>query len=856
MYLKRLEIHGFKSFALKTVLEFEPGLTAVVGPNGSGKSNVADALRWVMGEQSMKLLRGKKSEDVIFAGSDKKSKLSMADVTLTFDNKDRKLPYEYSEVALTRRYFRNGESEYLINNQKVRLLDVVDALMRSGFGASNYAVIGQGTIDQMVLAGPSEIKGLVEEAAGVKPYYIKREKTWRKLDQTEENLQRVSELTAEIEPRLRSLRRQAKRMEEREVVANELADLQLQFFGNQYYLLETDLGALKTQLELKDKAIQSLEAQTKEFQGSLEKEERATSTNLNFSEELEKKISFLEAKRYKVQEELAEIRGKLRAQIVPGKTDGESLNIEKLDYERQLDAMNQKLKALDAQLYEEGKQFTDLKTTVDNFNKKIEEARNSKLDTDELRRMLEHFENEFTTTLEGLTFENFSEIKTKLRQLVGKLGETRRNLMLSAPADLSGLLISKEDTQLRLHKLELSIVEHSTLKQSYLDNIDSYNAKLNQIKSLMNDDPEKFKSELFSQEGQVNASLTELVGQINDLRENLNKVMQQEKDKKSFLIEEEKKFRQISSDTAKLKDEYNQVLVEKVRLETRLEAVNKEAEAALGEKIAELINHKKLELPAELPSKIEKLKRQLELSGGIDESTLQEYRETEERYNYLSHQSEDLSKAVIDLKTVIEELDQVIKTQFNEAYNKISEKFAEYFRILFNGGRAQMTLQKSISENDDEFSDEESVSDEAATQSDESAGPSLDGVRRKKPQMEISGIEIKATPPGKKLASIAALSGGERALTAIALLCSMLAAYPSPFVVLDEVDAALDEANSIRFGKILGTLAHQTQFITITHNRETMRQAHTLYGVTMTDEGISKILSLKLEQAEKVIPVQ
>jgi chromosome segregation protein len=197
-------------------------------------------------------------------------------------------------------------------------------------------------------------------------------------------------------------------------------------------------------------------------------------------------------------------------------------------------------------------------------------------------------------------------------------------------------------------------------------------------------------------------------------------------------------------------------------------------------------------------------------------------------------------------------LDQVIKNQFNEAFAKISEKFSEYFRILFNGGRAQMTLQRSVIKSD---ADPEELSEEDEDDEDDDEAPAtMDGVRAKKPQTEISGIEIKATPPGKKLASIAALSGGERALTAIALLCSMLAAYPSPFVVLDEVDAALDEANSIRLGKILGTLAHQTQFITITHNRETMRQAHTLYGVTMSDEGISKILSLKLEQAEKVVP--
>jgi chromosome segregation protein len=851
MYLKRLEIHGFKSFAHKTVLEFEPGLTAVVGPNGSGKSNVADALRWVMGEQSMKLLRGKKSEDVIFAGSDKKSKLSVADVTLTFDNKDRKLPYEYSEVALTRRYYRNGESEYLINNQKVRLLDVVDALMRSGFGATNYAVIGQGTIDQMVLAGPAEIKNLIEEAAGVKPYYIKREKTWRKLEQTEENLQRVSELMAEIEPRLRSLRRQAKRMEEREAVANELAGLHLQFFGNQFYLLETELGALKQQQDLKDRAIMKMGSEIRSFQATLEKEERQTRSNINFTEELERKINALEARKYKVQEELAEIRGKLRASVVPGKTDAESLNVEKLDYERQLDAMSSKLKDLDKQLSEEQRQFNELKSTVEKFNKKIEDAKNSKIDADQLRRTLEQFESEFSHALETLTFENFNEIKPKLRQLIAGLAEARRNLTVSGPVDLSALLVSKEETQSRLHKLELNMVEHSTLRQTYMDTVESYNAKLNQIKSLMKDDPEKFKSELFAQEERLNASLNEVVGQVSELRENLNKVSRQEKDKKNFLLEEEKKYREISSHLARAKDEFNQVLVEKARLETRLESVTKEAEAALGPKLSEISQHKKAEVPADLVNRIDRLKKQLELAGGVDEATLQEYKETEERFNYLSSQSSDLSKGVQDLKAVIEELDVVIKNQFSEAFDRISGKFSEYFRILFNGGRAQMTLQRS------EVKDEESLDGLEEGEDDEyeeETKISMDGVRPKKPKTEISGIEIKATPPGKKLASIAALSGGERALTAIALLCAMLAAYPSPFVVLDEVDAALDEANSIRLGKILGTLAHQTQFITITHNRETMRQAHTLYGVTMTDDGISKIISLKLEQAEKVAP--
>src|SRR3990167_6834688 len=278
MYLKRLEIQGFKSFAQKTVLDFEPGITAVVGPNGSGKSNVADSLRWVMGEQSLKLLRGKKSEDVIFAGSDRKSKLSFAEVSLTFDNKDHKIPSDYSEVVVTRRLYRNGESEYLLNNNRARLLDVVDMLLSCGFGATNYAVIGQGLIDQMIMAGPAEIKNLVEEASGVKPYYLKREKTIRRLEQTEENLLRVSELLQEIEPRLRSLKRQAKRMEERETVAQELKKLQFEYFGQQLYLIQTEISAVSEPLNTKQEAIAKLHFEISSFSKKLEKEEQQSGT--------------------------------------------------------------------------------------------------------------------------------------------------------------------------------------------------------------------------------------------------------------------------------------------------------------------------------------------------------------------------------------------------------------------------------------------------------------------------------------------------------------------------------------------------------------------------------------------------
>jgi len=269
----------------------------------------------------------------------------------------------------------------------------------------------------------------------------------------------------------------------------------------------------------------------------------------------------------------------------------------------------------------------------------------------------------------------------------------------------------------------------------------------------------------------------------------------------------------------------------------------------LGEAALADIGESKIESQTvDLEGRIQKLRNQLDMIGGMDELTLKEYQETEERYTNLSSQVEDLRKSMQDLRNIIDELDEHIKVKFNEAFHRINEKFEQYFRILFNGGRAHLSVIRN----------EEQKEEPLQAESGEAAEILVDGLRPEekivakyeKGVSNIVGIDIKATPPGKKLSAIQALSGGERSLTSIALLCSLLTCFPSPFVVLDEVDAALDDANTIRFGQILGTLANQTQFLTITHNRETMSQANILYGVTMGDDGVSKLLSVKLEQAK------
>ncbi len=731
MYLKKVEIYGFKSFAKKTVLEFEPGITSIVGPNGSGKSNIADGLRWVFGEQSMKLLRGKKSEDVIFAGSDHRARLGGAEVSVFFDNADHKMPVDYSEVAVTRRLYRDGNSEYLINNNLVRLLDIQELLSKSGFGNTSYHVIGQGMIDQLILGGPAAIKELLEEASGVKPYYQKRERTLRRLERTTTNLIQVRALVAEIEPRLRSLRRQTKKMQQREVVEQELRAAQTLHYRELLQGLASQIREVDGKLAVFEKQTQDLSTEIKVLASETEQQEQHLQQGGTDYRKLKNDLETLHKQKLKLQEELATLRGQIKA--------------------------------------EQERPTAELNLNWQEIKTKFQAAYR------EFQRLLQNF----SQTTADKTQKLFAEVNELMEQ-------ADRNL----------------------HKPRLQ--------------------------------------SLVSQEREGGGVLEKLFGKIQTLEQDVARFTKLEDEGKQQLFVKERLLRNKQETLVKTAEQKNLLAVDQARLLTRREALEQEAAAELGPQFRQLLaENQRVAAPPSLTEKILGLKKQLLVIGGVDDMVLQEYRETEDRYQYLTTQALDLEKGVKDLETAIAELDEVIKKEFHEAFTRISEKFVEYFRILFNGGRATMAIlrERPHLETDE---DEETGGEE---QKEERADLSAEVPPRTGAKTEIVGIEIRATPPGKKLAGISALSGGERALTSIALLSAILATYPSPFVVLDEVDAALDEANSIRFGKILGTLAHKTQFITITHNRETMRQSHTLYGVTMGEDGVSRVLSLKLEQA-------
>jgi len=372
-----------------------------------------------------------------------------------------------------------------------------------------------------------------------------------------------------------------------------------------------------------------------------------------------------------------------------------------------------------------------------------------------------------------------------------------------------------------------------------------------ELKKAQSSSPDAFWQDLLAEETRIKKEVEVLGAQILAVENRLKANYREQEERQKELRQMENEFRDLQDKISKIKDGESSINIEKAKVDTQMQVLAEEVGRILGHQ--EWLNLQAAE-PAgdteDLEGKILRLKNQLETIGGMDELTLKEYQETEARYTNLSTQVADLKHGMEDLRQIIDELDEHIKQKFNESFNKINEKFEFYFRVLFNGGRAYLSVLKSADEPSAQAVDLSEVTDESAEDG-ALLRPEEKVVQKyEKGGSSIIGIDIKATPPGKKLATIQALSGGERALTSIALLCSLLSCFPSPFVVLDEVDAALDDANTIRFGQILGTLANQTQFVTITHNRETMAQASMLYGVTMGDDGISKLLSVKLDQAK------
>ncbi len=854
MYLEKLEIQGFKSFANPAELIFNRQLTAIVGPNGSGKSNIADAVRWVLGEQSVKTLRGKKAEDVIFSGSDKKGRLGFAQVDLYLNNKDKQADVDYEQIIITRKIDRNGESEYLINNNKVRLFDVQLLLAKANFGQKTYSVIGQGMIDTILTSSSSERKEFFDEATGVRQFQIKKNQSINKLINAKNNLEQTNQILAELSPRLRSLTRQVGKLEKREKIQTELFELQTDYYSFLTNSLNKDLSYTKNNHDGLQKEVSDLNQKLIELQTNLDNETRFSYQQTNF-QLLQDKLSQKQNELNNLLKERTILEGQVDLKLAAsGRSDlvwlkkqlsntKETIAEKELSYKEkqsELKVSQDELSSLEKRREEILADFSSLEEKLVKENGEVS-LDDLSVDLDKILKRQEEFNNTLNNIedLESLAdLRNISaEITKEIASLKQKISKPKKDN--NWQEEFNKLLSTKDNLVSEISEARTKVA----VLQNELGSIEA-DIKKDQVELS------KLESEQKTSEGKVDAGehkkkLEDLNQEIENkqqalkiIEEDIKEFNQAEESKKQALVESQKTFRHIQADFNSKNNQLNEIKVSLARLETRQEDLNKEI----------LEEFPKLELKdvedidvADFKNKIVNLRNQLSIIGGIDEAVLDEYKEVKERHDFLSEQTGDLEEAISKLEKIIKDLEETISNQFDKSFKNINKLFDKYFKKLFSGGKAELILdikeiktQKSKNEEDEDIDDEE------------------DEEEKDEKIKKQYGIEIKAVPPGKKVSSINMLSGGEKALTSIALICAIIANNPSPFVVLDEVDAALDEANSIRFVEILEELSDKTQFIGITHNRATMHQARIIYGVTMGDDSVSKLLSMNFEEADEI----
>ncbi|HRH55648.1 MAG TPA: AAA family ATPase [Candidatus Paceibacterota bacterium] len=736
--LKRLEIAGFKSFARKTTLDFSSSVTSVVGPNGSGKSNVAEGFRFALGEQSMKSMRGKRSEDLIWSGSNMAPRANRAAVTIVFDNTKRIFPkFEFDEVSIERAVFRDGASEYAINGSKVRLRDVQELLASANIGETGHHIISQGEADRILTAQPRERRSMLEDALGLRVFEFKKQEAERKLEKTEENVAQVEALRREIAPHIRFLAKQVERLDRAEELAKELRAAAQTYFAIEEAYIASERRSTEGKLADVSERLRVLEAELAVF------EERVTtdSEGMRRSEAVrkaERELDALTAERSELAREIGRIEGalnaaKMRSQQVARdpyvKVPREDLKALREEVDRQVEAVaNADVDALHAAL----------KT---------------------LRNAIAAFFERYGTGSDDLMLEE----ESAAHALAAKSSELtkRDNLLFESVERARNALLKAR---------EASMAHEETGRE--------------QNRRLLDLADQKAKTE--SERARLSARMGEL----------------------DYLGEE-------------------------------MEQGKREAIALVG------VNALSYEPLTTLPSEerrvqedrkrsMERLKIRVEEAGGGGEDVRNEYKEATERETFLASELEDLARSAAGLRELIEDLDTELQKSFAEGLQKVNASFGEFFSLMFGGGGARLVLEEAVQPGSEDEEDE--MYEEAP----------------KRGKNQKPGIEISVNLPKKRVQSLMQLSGGERALTSIALIFAMSQVNPPPFLILDETDAALDEANSRRYGDMIEELSKKSQLIVITHNRETMSRAGILYGVTMGADGISKLLSVKFDEAVSV----
>ncbi len=731
MHLSRLDIAGFKSFAKKTTFDFGTAIVAVVGPNGSGKSNVAESIRFVLGEQSMKSMRGKRGEDLIWNGSTVSPRANRASVAITFSNNPRFLNIDFDEVTVERVVNRDGTNEYRLNNSTVRLKDIFELLAGANIGQSGHHIISQGEADKILSANPRERREMLEDALGLKVYQYKLEESARKLEKTEENMRQVEALRREIAPHIKFLKKQVERIEKAEELRTVAVErFKLYFAREEKYLKETrEKNA--TELARHKHAVAEIGKQIAEAKATLAGASGDKRGNRIL--ELSQALDDTRDQRAESSRRGARLEGQIEVMERASRQSVSIADIESLATEGEV-----------ATAHLEKGTLADAVSFLKDFVKKL--------------------------------------------RMLGRLAESE--------SDIAQL---KKDREIAV----LAEKELAKKEAEFLLSLEKIRADLETARS---------------EEREKERALYDLAAKERDQRFALNGI--------------ENTLERLSLEEAEFKRELA------------------EAAVLIGRSILEYASVGATSLnslrdgQAQEKHELEKTKIRLEEMGaGGGDDVMKEYREASEREEFLGKELNDLHTAAASLKDLIKNLEKELSSKFNDGLDAVNVEFTKLFTLMFDGGSASLVcVQEAVRRVG--IVGIVGMKEEGENEEEEEMAPP--------PEEFVEGVDISLSIPRKRIKSLVMLSGGERALTSIALLFAMSSVNPPPFLILDETDAALDESNSRRYGDMVEVLAKKSQLILITHNRETMSRAGILYGITMGGDGVSKVLSVKLEEAVKV----
>ena len=1003
IYLKALEIQGFKSFADKTRLTFEKNITAIVGPNGSGKSNISDAILWVMGEQRTRALRGTKMEDVIFGGTEIRSPMGFAQVSLILDNSAQIFPTEGSELMLTRRYYRNGDSEYYINKQQVRLKDVHSLLMDTGLGRDGYSIIGQGRISDIISTKSTDRREIFEEAAGISRFRYRKEEAERKLEKTEENLLRVKDKIEELELQVGPLKEQAENAKKYLLLRDELRVKEISAWlealdrlraqsdsiRKEYEELSAQLEQAKVNLQAVYVSGESLtermhrkDIETDEARERLSAAEARLSSceaeiavlNANIESSLSRKEQILQD----LEQQRSRI-GEIRGEIARGETrlteiaaEQEALQSRQKAAENVLSGVKMKLDGREELIRRQNDELNRAEVALNSVDARIRML-------SDMQRDYEGYSRAVKTVMREAGRKTLGGIHGPVSGLISTSGETAlaietalgaagQNIVVDTQNDgrLAIELLKRQDAgratflpvdTIRGSRLKdvperdpgfvgvasdlvsydrayeqivLNLLGHTIVAERLQDAIRISRANGNRLRivtldgQMMNaggsmtggsaakgsgilsraSELEDLKAQRSDMERRVTqtregldntrrsveklqyelqmsredletvrrdqaaleaeersvragnsqfAALLEAIDGDSEARKNaVSAVERQTEGFQERLREKQEQREGIRAEVQAEKETIRRIADEKIELEGKRTRADKQAQQ-LNQEINDLERRtsraeqrkilsdqeekqivdklwdsyelsysaaESLRQPVENLQKVSKeiadLRRKMNALGTPNLGAIDEYERVNTRYTFLTGQRDDVEKARTELRGIIQEITSEMERLFTDRFREIDEHFRDTFRELFGGGKAALVLE-----------DEENVLD--------------------------CGIDIRVQPPGKAVSTISLLSGGEKAFVAIALYFAILKVRPTPFCVMDEIEAALDEDNVARCAQYMRRFSDKTQFLVITHRRGTMEEADVLYGVTMQEKGVSTVLTLDLEEARKAI---